>query len=41
MMTGTAICIGVAVMFVALGPSVVMLFYRRVKQISIPPKVQS
>jgi hypothetical protein len=36
MMTGTAICIGVAVMFVALGPSVMMLYYRRWREIRNP-----
>jgi hypothetical protein len=34
--TGTAICIGVSVMFIALGPSVLILFYRRCKRI-LPP----
>jgi hypothetical protein len=32
--TGMAICVGVAIMFVSLGPSVFLLFYRRRKQIS-------
>jgi hypothetical protein len=31
--TGIAICVGVAVMFVAFGPSVFLLYYRRRKQI--------
>ncbi len=37
MMTGTAICVGVVVMFVALGPSVVMLYYKRFKQLQRKP----
>ncbi|MGD0461193.1 MAG: hypothetical protein ABSB74_01775 [Tepidisphaeraceae bacterium] len=32
--TGLGICIGVAVMFVAFGPSVLLLYYRRRKQIT-------
>jgi hypothetical protein len=32
--TGTGICIGVAVMFLAFGPGVVMLYLKRVRQIS-------
>ncbi len=32
--TGMAICVGVAVMFISFGPSVFLLFYRRRKQIS-------
>jgi hypothetical protein len=35
--TGVAICIGVAVMIVAFGPSVVLLYYRRWNQITPPP----
>jgi len=31
--TGTGICLGIVVMFVALGPSVLLLFYRRKKQL--------
>src|SRR5262249_6275655 len=37
--TGLGICIGVAVMIVAFGPSVALLYYRRWKQIS--PKRES
>jgi hypothetical protein len=33
-MTGMGICIGVVVMFVSFGPSVLLLFYRRRKQIT-------
>ena len=38
MMTGTAICIGVIVMFVAFGPSVLLLYYQRQKRISRAPR---
>ncbi len=34
MLTGVAICIGVAVMLVSFGPSVLLLYYRRRKQIT-------
>jgi len=34
MLTGIGICIGVVVMFVAFGPSVLFLYYRRRKQIT-------
>ncbi len=32
--TGTAICLGAMVMFIAFGPSVLLLYYRRARQIS-------
>ena len=34
--TGTAICIGAVVMFIAFGPSVLLLYLRRSRQIAIP-----
>jgi hypothetical protein len=32
--TGLGICIGVVIMFVAFGPSILLLYYRRRKQIT-------
>jgi hypothetical protein len=34
--TGTAICVGAVVMFIAFGPSVLLLYLRRSRQIAIP-----
>jgi len=35
--TGTAICLGALVMFIAFGASVLLLYYRRARQIKPPP----
>ena len=34
--TGTAICVGAVVMFIAFGPSVLLLYLRRSRQIALP-----
>jgi hypothetical protein len=36
--TGLGLCLGIAVMFVSLGPSVLLLYHRRWKQIESPAK---
>lgn len=38
--TGAGICLGVAVMIISLGPSVLLLYYRRRKQITPPRTVR-
>jgi hypothetical protein len=38
MMTGTAICVGVVVMFLSLGPGVAMLYFRRWQQVRAPAR---
>ena len=38
LLTGTGICLGVVITLVSFGPSVLLLYYRRFKQISPPRK---